>query len=203
LATGERPALKFVYVSTSGVYGDRRGELTNEDAPTTARSPRARRRVDAEQALARAARRNDWRLSILRAPGIYADGRLPVERIRAGTPAMVAADDSWSNHIHADDLAALCIAALRSDRRHRRYNASDDAPLRMGDWFDRVADTVGLPRPPRLSRDEARAAVGAGLWSFMSESRRLSNTRATRELRHRLRWPTVDAFLATLTPPDG
>lgn len=198
LALRARPALAFVYVSTSGVYGDQGGALVREDAPARPRNPRAQRRLDAERSLARVARHEDWRLAILRAPGLYSADRLPLERLRAGTVAIDASEDSWSNHIHVDDLAGLCIAALRSTRGVRIYNASDDAPLRMGDWFDRVADRVGLPRPPRVPRSEARQRAGAALWSFMSESRRLDATRARRELRYRLRWPDARAFLDSL-----
>ncbi|HSQ73193.1 MAG TPA: SDR family NAD(P)-dependent oxidoreductase, partial [Rubrivivax sp.] len=75
-------------------------------------------------------------------------------------------------------------------------NAVDDSSLKMGDWFDRVADTFGLPRPPRLPRAELAERVSPVMLSFMSESRRLSNRRLKRELRARLRWPTVDATLA-------
>ncbi|CAN5346073.1 NAD-binding protein [soil metagenome] len=196
-----RPGLRFVYVSTSGVYGDQGGAQVDEDTPARPRNARARRRIDAERTLASAARRNHWHLSVLRAPGIYAADRLPIERLRAGTPAIHSHEDSWSNHIHADDLAGLCIAALRSHRALRIYNASDDRPLPMGDWFDKVADRFALPRPPRVSREDARRSVSASLWSFMAESRRLSNRRASRELRYRLRWPDVDTFLASLPPP--
>lgn len=136
---------------------------------------------------------------MLRAPGIYDATHLPVDRIMRGTPAIVADEDSHTNHIHADDLAAMCVAALRSKRGFRVYNANDDTQLKIGDWFDRVADAFGLARPPRIPPDQARTRVGPMLWSFMRESRRLSNARIKRELRVRLRWPAVDDWLATHT----
>jgi nucleoside-diphosphate-sugar epimerase len=125
---------------------------------------------------------------------------LPLDRLRAGTPALVARDDVYTNHIHADDLARLAIRALFIGARARVYNAVDDSAMKMGDYFDRVADRCRLPRPPRLERAALQAAVSPQQYSFMSESRRLANRRLKRELRVRLRFPTVDAALAAL--PD-
>lgn len=185
----------LVYISTSGVYGDHGGAQVAETAAQRTASPRARRRVAAERALREWGRRLGVATSILRAPGIYAEDRLPVARIRAGTPAIEAAGDSYSNHIHADDLARACVLALMRARGGRAFNVCDDQPLRMGDYFDAVADRFGLPRPPRLPRETVRSRVDPMLWSFMAESRQLDNRRARRELRLRLAHPTVASFL--------
>ena len=192
----KRPAhFRFVYVSTTGVYGDRGGAWTDESQAPRPASARAARRVDAERQIARLARRDAWHATVLRAPGIYDAQRLPLDRLRAGTPAFITADDAYTNHVHSDDLAAMCVAALRSRRHWRIYHACDDSVLRMGDYFDLVADAFGLPRPPRLPRDEVARRVSALTWSFMRESRRLRNDRIKRELGVRLRHPTVAAFL--------
>jgi nucleoside-diphosphate-sugar epimerase len=189
-------ALRIVYVSTSGVYGDCGGASVGESRQVMPFNTRARRRVDAERAVQRIARRRGWHATILRAPGIYDATHLPLDRIKAGTPAIIAAQDSYTNHIHADDLAQLCIAALRSQRTARVYNANDDSVIRMGDWFDLLADAFALPRPPRLSRAQVRERVSPMLWSFMRESRRLENSRIKRELRVRLQYPTVHEGVA-------
>lgn len=194
--------LQFVYVSTTGVYGDCAGAWIDESQAPHPQSARALRRVDAERQIARRARRNDWHAAVLRAPGIYDAQRLPIERLQAGTPAFIAADDVYTNHVHSDDLAAMCVAALRSRRRWRVYHACDDTMLRMGDYFDLVADTFGLLRPPRLARDEVARRVSALTWSFMRESRRLRNDRIKRELGVRLRHPTVVGFLRSLAQVD-
>ena len=130
-------------------------------------------------------------VSILRAPGIYAADRLPLERLRKGTPALRDEDDVFTNHIHADDLAILACAALRYGRANRTYNASDDSEMKMGEYFDLVADRFGLPRSPRLSRGEAAVQMSALQLSFMSESRLLANHRIKEELRAKLRYPCV------------
>ncbi|HRA77517.1 MAG TPA: NAD-dependent epimerase/dehydratase family protein [Burkholderiaceae bacterium] len=193
------PPPRWVYVSTTGVYGDCAGAAFDETRPVAPASARAIRRVAAERRLRALTARGAARVSILRAPGIYAQDRLPVDRLRRGTPALVDADDVYTNHIHADDLARATWLALFRGRPGRVYHAVDDSDLKMGAYFDKVADVLGLPRPPRLPRDAVAAQVSPAMLSFMSESRRLANRRLKRELRCRLRWPTVDATLADAT----
>ena len=190
---------RFVYISTSGVYGNAAGGWLNESSPLAPQSPRARRRVDAERQLRAFAMLHGCALTILRAPGIYAANRLPLSRFASQTPLIDAAEDSISNHIHADDLARLCAAALRQTRGGIRvYNACDSQPLAVGDWYDRLADTLGYPRLPRLPREQVRAQVSPAQWSFLAESRRLSNARLLRELPGCLRYPCVDILLREL-----
>jgi nucleoside-diphosphate-sugar epimerase len=186
---------KLVYISTTGVYGDCGGALFDETRPPRPANPRALRRVDAERVLRRWARKSGGRIAILRVPGIYAHDRLPLERLQKGTPALAAEDDVYTNHIHADDLARLIMLALFRAAPSRVYHAVDDSELRMGEYFDAVADARGLPRPPRLPRAQLQEAVSPVMLSFMSESRRLRNDRIKRELGMRLRYPTVQAAL--------
>jgi len=186
---------RLVYVSTTGVYGDCGGALFDESRPVAPRNARALRRVDAEQVLRRWARRAGAQLSILRVPGIYASDRLPLKRLQAGTPALVEAEDVYTNHIHADDLAAIIARALYRALPNRVYHAVDDSDMKMAEYFDAVADAFRLPRPPRLVRAELQQVVTPALLSFMSESRRLSNGRIKRELGVRLRYATVAQML--------
>jgi nucleoside-diphosphate-sugar epimerase len=201
LAKGKSLPQRVVYISTSGVYGDAAGAWLDETAPLHPQSARTKRRVDAERRLRAFARSSGASVTILRAPGIYAAERLPTTRLINGTPLIVADEDSYGNHVHADDLAQLCAAALRRDGGIRVYNACDDEPLAVGEWYDRLADVLGLPRAPRLPRAQVQAAVSPGLWSFLTESRRLDNRRLKRELKVRLRYPSVASFLATLPAP--
>jgi nucleoside-diphosphate-sugar epimerase len=182
---------RLAYVSTSGVYGDCAGAIVDESRPVVPQTARARRRVDAERRLALWCSSHAVELVVLRVPGIYAASRLPLERLRAGTPVLRAEDDVYTSHIHADDLAAIAVRALEDDAPAGIYNAADDSEIRMGDWLDLVADRHGLARPPRLPRAEVKAKVAAELYSFMSESRRLDNRRLKRDLGIRLRYPTV------------
>ena len=188
---------RLVYVSTSGVYGDCGGAVVAETRPVAPANARAKRRVDAEQVLRGWGARRGASVVILRVPGIYAEDRLPLKRLREGTPALAAGDDVYTNHIHADDLARIIERAIWRGRPGRVYHASDDSELKMAEYFDAVADAFGLPRPPRLPREQLRQAVTPMLLSFMSESRRLDNTRIRRELGVRLRYRRVaDALQA-------
>lgn len=193
----------LVYVSTSGVYGDCQGEWVSETRAVAPRTERAARRVDAEERL-RAFGRMGVRVALLRAPGIYAEGRAngtPRERLLAGSPVLRTQDDVFVNHIHADDLARACIAALWRGGWQRIYNVSDESALRMGDYFDLAADLYGLPRPPRVARADAQGRITPALLGFMSESRRLATERMRRELRLHLRYPTVREGLGSTAQP--
>ncbi|HWU98211.1 MAG TPA: NAD-dependent epimerase/dehydratase family protein [Oxalicibacterium sp.] len=189
----------LIYVSTSGVYGDCGGERIDETRPLRPHNARAVRRVDAERTLRIWARRSHSRLGILRVPGIYAKDRLPVERLQKGTPALLAEEDVYTNHIHADDLALIVAAALFRAQSCRVYHAVDDSDMKMGDYFDAVADAMSLPRPPRLSHAVLQHQVSPMMLSFMSESRRLVNQRIKTELGIRLRYPTVVTALKAVS----
>ena len=185
---------RIVYGSTSGVYGDCAGARFDETRSVQPGTDRARRRVDAEQQLRAFGRDHGIAVTLLRIPGIYAPDRAgghPRERIARGTPVLAAADDVYTNHIHADDLARACVAALWRGPHQRALHVCDDTELKMGDYFDLAADLAGLDRPPRISRAQAAEQLSPMLLSFMSESRRLVNTRMKRELRLQLRYPHV------------
>ncbi|MBP5988754.1 MAG: SDR family oxidoreductase [Proteobacteria bacterium] len=190
---------RIVYGSTTGVYGDCGGARFDETRAVAPATDRARRRVDAEQRLRVFGRRTGTPVTILRIPGIYASDRPgghPRERLARGTPVLAADDDVYTNHIHADDLARACVAALHRGLPQRIVHASDDTELKMGDYFDLAAGLCGLPRPPRITRAQAREQLAPMALSFMSESRRLANMRLKRELRLVLQYPTVHTGLS-------
>lgn len=193
----------FIYGSTTGVYGDAQGALFDETRAVAPATDRGRRRVHAESLVRWWGRRqvmqSGTRVGILRIPGIYAldrEGGDPRERVRKGSPLLRPEDDVYTNHIHADDLARACVAALWRGLPGRVVHACDDTDMRMGDYFDWVADHFGLPRAPRLSKAEAAASLSPMQLSFMSESRRLRNQRLKAELRVHLRYPSIQIGLA-------
>ena len=188
--------LSVVYGSTSGVYGDCAGAWVDETRSVNPTTVRAQRRVDAEARVRHLGRLRSGmtRVSVLRIPGIYApnrEGGTPRERLLRGTPVLAREDDVFTNHIHADDLARACQLALWRGKPQRSYNVNDDSQLRMGDYFDMAADLYGLAKPPRISRAQAQTELPAMQLSFMSESRRMVNTRMKRELRLQLRYADV------------
>lgn len=198
LAQGSNAVRRLIYISTTGVYGDHRGSKVSEITPVNPQSERARRRVDAERVLRLWGPANGVSVTILRVPGIYAADRLPIERLEAKTPALVPEEDAYSNHIQSDDLARLVCAAVYHGKPQRIINACDGGETKMGDYFDEVADAFGLQRPARLPGNELQKIVSPMLWSFMRESRRVTNTRLP-ELKTPLRYPSVGHFLKTIS----
>ncbi|MDH5480209.1 MAG: SDR family oxidoreductase [Nitrosomonas sp.] len=191
---GSRQAIlpqRLVYISTSGVYGNCNGAFVDETHPVRPGNDRALRRVDAEKQIRRWGVRNCCLVSILRVPGIYAENRLPLARLRNGAPTLLHKEDSYTNHIHADDLAQIICAALRYARPGRVYHATDDSQLKMGEYFDLVADQFNLPRPLRITREEAKLQITPSMLSFMNDSKRLKNGRMKKELYVKLRYATV------------
>jgi nucleoside-diphosphate-sugar epimerase len=188
------PVQSLVYGSTSGVYGDCQGGIAIESRAVNAETARAQRRIDAERRMRHFGRTTGASVSVMRIPGIYAPDRVggtPRERLVRGTPVLRTEDDVYTNHIHADDLARACVAALWRGQPGRVYNVNDDTVLKMGDYFDLAADLYHLPRPPRIAREGAQNRLSLMLLSFMSESRRMDNTRLKKELGLVLRYPTV------------
>ena len=198
LSQGSNAVRRFIYISTTGVYGNHRGEKVSEATPVSPESERAHRRVDAEHALRLWAPAHGVALTILRVPGIYSVDRLPIERIQSQTPALLPEEDAYSNHIHSDDLARLVCAAVYHGKPQRIINTCDGGETKMGDYFDEVADAFGMDRPPRLPASELKNRVSPMLWSFMRESRRVTNTRL-HELKTPLRYPSVAHFLKTIS----
>lgn len=187
---------KVVYISTSGVYGDCGGDWVREDRRPHPQSARSQRRWAAEQYLETWSRGRSVAAVILRVPGIYGPGSLPLERIRSGVPVVCEEESPYSNRIHADDLAEVCFAAARRGQAGAVYNVSDGHPTTMTDYFYRVADRFGLPRPPAISMAEARRVMSPAMLSFLEESKRLDNGRMLRELQPILRYPDLESGLA-------
>lgn len=186
---------RLIYISTTGVYGDCAGQLIDETRRVAPQTDRAVRRVNAEQRLRSWAIQSGVQVAILRVPGIYAGDRLPIERLKKGTPALLPDQDVFTNHIHADDLARLIILSMYRAAPQRIYNTSDDSNLKMGEYFDLVAQKMQLPSPPRVSKSQLQEMVSPQLLSFMQESRRISNDRL-KALGFRFRYPTVQDYLS-------
>jgi nucleoside-diphosphate-sugar epimerase len=195
LASSAYPA-RVVLLSTSGVYGDCDGAWVNEDRQPQPQADRARRRFDAEQQLRSWSSRTQVPIVILRVPGIYGPGRLPLKRLQAGEPVLREEESPWSNRVHVDDLVLALQAAAERGRSGAVYNVSDGHPTTMTDYFNRVADAAGLPRPPQIALSEAGARFSAGMQSYLAESKRLDIHRLREELGVELRYPDLTQGLA-------
>jgi len=198
----DRPT-KLVLISTTGVYGDSQGEWIDESARLQPQADRAKRRLAAEQSVQTWG--NQWRkpYMILRVPGIYASDRLPITRLEKRLPIVHEDEAPWTNRIHADDLAHVCQAAMASPLYQQIYNVTDGHPSTMTDYFNQVADAVGLPRPPQISLAEAKQTLSAGMVSYLQESRRIRNDKMRHELNITLRYPNLNAGLAALSAPNN
>jgi nucleoside-diphosphate-sugar epimerase len=192
---GAAPVLRIVYISTSAVYGDCNGAWISEEQPLCPGTARGRRRLSAEVALRNWTRERATDCVILRVPGIYGPGRLPLERLRKGIPVLREADAPYTNRIHADDLARVCVAAMKRGRAGAVYNVSDGHPGTMTEYFFRIADIAGLQRPSVVSLEEAGEVLSPGMLSFLSESRRLDNRRMREELGIEPDYPDLSAGL--------
>ena len=200
-ALNEQPSpRRLVYISTSAVYGDCHGEWITETQPANPTAPRGRRRLDAERQLQAWAQSRNVQWVILRVPGIYGPGKLPLARLQQGLPVLQEADAPWTNRIHVDDLAAVCVAAMKSEHINTIYNVSDGCPGNMTDYFFRVADAAGLPRPPEVDRAGAEQVLSAGMLSFLRDSRRMDNLKLLEELEIELQYPDLAAGLKTCFP---
>lgn len=194
---------RIVLVSTTGVYGDCAGRWIDESEPIKPTVERPKRRVDAELALQEWGEKygGDW--VILRVPGIYSAERLPIERLQRGEPVLLEAEAPWTNRIHADDLARICERAMQAAPQASIYNACDGHPSTMTEYFNQVADYVGLPRPPQLSLAEASSVVSAGMLSYLQESRRIRNDKLLQELGLPLLYPSLAAGLNAMPKRDA
>ncbi len=190
---------RLVLVSTTGVYGDCDGAWIDEDTPPAPHTDRGRRRLDAERVVAEWSVRTGGGHVVLRVPGIYAEDRLPEARLRKGLPVLVESESGYTNRIHAEDLARVCLAALDADCVNLVLNATDGHPSRMTTYFLRVADALGLPRPPEVSLHEARTVLSPAMLSYALESRRIGNRRLLEVLDITLEYPHLEATLARRT----
>ncbi len=193
---------RMVLISTTGVYGDCGGEWVDESRPPAPVADRARRRLDAERQLRRWGEQSGREWVILRVAGIYGPGKLPLERLREGRPMVAEKDAPWTNRIHSDDLVRVCLAAMSRGRSGGIYNVTDGNPGNMADYFNRVADMAGLPRPPVIDLETGADRLSAGMRSYLAESRRIDNSRMLRELGVSLRYPDLDSGLRACFPQD-
>lgn len=193
---------KLVCMSTTAVYGDLKGGWATEETPAAPETDRGRRRLDAENVFLAWGRERNVPVVVLRVAGIYGPGRLPVEAIRRGTPVLEEADSPYTNRIHAEDLARVCMAAGERGPGGRIYNVSDGVPGTITEYYYAVADRLGLPRPPAVGLAESRKVLSPGLVSYLSESRRIDSRRMREELDVALLYPTLASGLAASLEND-
>ena len=190
---------KVILISTTAVYGDCQGQWVTEESPVAPTSERGKRRLHSEQTLIRWSAITGVPYIILRVPGIYGPGRLPIDRIKKALPVLKEAESPYTNRIHANDLANICVVAAESPLTNRIYNVTDGHPSTMTRYFKTIADAYNLPHPPEISMQEAQQVMSAGMLSYLQESRRIDNKKLLSELGITLQYPelSVSALLGT------
>jgi len=191
LGTVDAVPRKIVLISTTGVYGDCKGEWIDESRVALPKADRAYRRLNAEQQLIEYCEKNEVQYIVFRVPGIYASDKLPVKRITSGEPIVRAADSGYTNRIHADDLSALCVEALLEKVSSGIYNCCDGQPSTMNDYFTQVADALGFPRPEEISLSQAKLTLSEGMLSYLAESKRISNKKLKSHFKTEFKYPSL------------
>lgn len=189
---GDQLPERLVLLSTTAVYGDCQGEWIDETHPVNPQTARGQRRLDAEQAVRAWSEKTGAPIVILRVGGIYGPGRLPIARIEQGLPILKEAESPFTNRIHQDDLAQICVAAAERGKAGEVYNVSDGQPSTMSRYFKDIARVYGLPMPPEVNLEEAQKVMSAGMLSYLKESRRLYNRKLVEGLGVVLRYPDLE-----------
>jgi nucleoside-diphosphate-sugar epimerase len=194
---------RVVYLSTTGVYGNRDGERVDETSEPRPESARAERRLAAERLLAEWCMGRETTAVVIRVPGIYGPGRLGIEQLRKATPIIEEKEANPGNRIHVDDLATCCIAALSPDVPDGIYNVGD-GDHRSGSWFtSEVARQAGLPPPPTISFAEAQTTFSPMRLSFLRESRIVDTTKMREVLGVTPKYPNAADGIAASLESDG
>jgi nucleoside-diphosphate-sugar epimerase len=197
IAAGTEPD-RFVYLSTTAVYGDQGGDTVTEESPAVPGSSRGKRRLDAETAI------RDWGdahavpVIVLRVAAIYGPGRIPLHHLKHGHPLLNEHEAPLTNRIHVDDLAQVCLAALHKGDNGDILNVSDGQPTTLTAYFNLLSDRLGLPRLPQVSLAEARAVMAPLMYSYFTEAKLVDNRKMLAKLGISLRYPSIAEGIATM-----
>jgi nucleoside-diphosphate-sugar epimerase len=189
------------YLSTTGVYGDRRGGWVFETSRLAAQSVEGARRVAAERDWLDTGRGMGLTVTVFRLPGIYGPGRSAFDRLREGRAQRISSPGQVFSRIHLDDLAAGLEASIRRPRAGGIYNLCDDEPCPNGEVIAYAAGLLGLAAPPEIPIEAARLSPAAQ--RFYAESKRVSNARAKAELGWRPAYPTYREGLRAVLAAGG
>ena len=192
-----KPAV-IVYISTTGVYGNCQGEWVDEQRPPNPTADRAKRRLNAETQLSEWGKQHAVPVIRLRVPGIYHPDKLPMASLLQGKPILQPNKAPFSNRIHADDLAQICLAAAEHGKGGEIYNVADNDSCTMSEYFIKVAEAFNLPRPQEIRWQEAQQQLSPGMLSYLKESRRIVNKKMLNELKVELLYPTLDDGLSCI-----
>ncbi len=182
-------ASKFVYVSSTGVYGQNDGQWVDEDAVCEPTREGGQACLAAEKMLACSAVAK--RLACLRLAGLYGPGRLPMRAILDSDQPIALPVNGYLNLIHVEDAADVVWAALDFQELPRTWNVSDGVPVIRREYYAEMARQLGVPVPQFVA---PAAAVSAA--ERAQADKRVSNRRMLRDLSVELRFPSYREGLA-------
>ena len=176
------------YLSTTGVYGDRRGGWVSEDDAPSPAERRSRSRLAAERAWLAFGDTQDAPVHIFRLAGIYGPGRNVLDRLRAGSARRIVKPGQVFSRVHVEDVAKVLQASIARPQTGRVYNIADNEPASQEEVVAFAAGLLGIAPPPEEPFESAELSPLAR--SFYSECRRVRNDRIKQELGVVLRYPT-------------
>jgi nucleoside-diphosphate-sugar epimerase len=194
--SGTATPARIIYMSATSVYSEATGGTVTELSETAPLSAMGKRRLDAEDTFREYGTANNVPVITLRVSGIYGPGRLPLMQISQGQPLLREEESGPSNRIHADDLARICCAAAENGKDGDIFNVSDGHPSSMTAYFNACADQLGYPRQHQITMEEARQVMSPLMFSYVSESRVIDNSRMLKQLGVNLQYPSIAEGLA-------
>ncbi|MBF0265263.1 MAG: NAD-dependent epimerase/dehydratase family protein [Gammaproteobacteria bacterium] len=194
LAPVQNQISQFILISTTAVYGHCKGNWVDEESPVSLKLSKAKRRYYMEQASEDFCKQNSIPLTILRVAGIYAQDKLPLNRLLQALPILNVSESPYSNRIHADDLVSIIMAAM-TEGHPGIYNCSDSSPSTMSEYFIQLAHALNYPEPPQISFEQAKKQLSPQMMNYLSESRRISNKKLLTNFKLELKYPSLTIFL--------
>ena len=182
---------KVVLISTTGVYGDCSGEWVDENSNVNPQTDRAKRRLDSETVWRQWGVMNSVPVVVLRVPGIYSFSRLPRKRLLDRTPVVNPAECGFTNRIHANDLADVCIKAMELGVADEVFNVTDGTPGKISEYLQAAACALGMDALPQITLSEAQTVLSPGMLSYLNESRKISNRKMLEDLDVVLKYPDM------------
>lgn len=181
------------YLSTTGVYGDTKGEWVSEAAWLKPTGERQKRRVEAERGWLGIYRQYGVPMHLFRLAGIYGPGRSALDSVRDGIAKRVDKPGQVFCRIHVDDIAATLRASMAKPTLGAVYNVADDLPSSSHEVVEYACRLLGVEPPPLVPFDQAEMSPMAA--SFYADCRRVKNDRIKRQLGVTLAYPDYRAGL--------
>lgn len=184
------------YLSTTGVYGNKEGEVVTETSELKPTIDRAKRRLEAENRWLKLFSEHKLPVHIFRCVGIYGRGRNPIETVRKGLGKRIDKPGYKFSRVHVDDLASVLIASINKPNPGSIYNVCDDEPIESRHVTEYACELLKAELPPLIAFEEANLSEMAK--SFYLDRKTISNQKIKEELGVKLKYPNYKVGLESL-----